>query len=95
MKSHFHLFTGGLPYPGIQNHELPKYLLAGNRLEKPDICSDELYELMCHCWKERREDRPNFSDICERLDPKKNRIYIDFTELSIVFPPTCAPGCSQ
>jgi hypothetical protein len=47
-----------------------------------------LYEMMLQCWATDPDDRPNFSDICKRLD--RNRIYIDFTELSptYVFPPT-------
>ncbi|XP_070506941.1 uncharacterized protein [Chironomus tepperi] len=81
---------GGFPYPTIQNHELLSFLKSGKRLEKPENCSDVLYELMLQCWTTDPDDRPNFSDICKKLDPNKNRIYIDFSELSpnYVFPPT-------
>jgi hypothetical protein len=93
---HFY-FPGGLPYPTVQNNELLNYLQSGQRLEKPEICSDSLYELMLNCWASNRDDRPNFRDICDRLDPKKNKIYIDFSELSptYVFPPTSGPGCQN
>lgn len=72
----------------MQNIEILKYLQEGHRLEKPEICSESLYELMLDCWQGNRDDRPNFRDICDKLDPKKTRIYIDFSELSptYVFP---------
>jgi len=59
-------------------------------LERPENCSDTLYELMLHCWENDPEDRPDFDDIYRKLDPNKNKIYIDFSELSpsYVFPPT-------
>jgi len=81
--------TGGFPYPTVQNHELLNFLKSGTRLEKPENCSDSLYELMLQCWTTDPDDRPNFSDICKKLDPNKNKIYIDFSELSpnYVFPP--------
>lgn len=90
IKALIFLFAGGFPYPTVQNHELLNYLKTGQRLERPDNCSETLYELMLQCWATDPEDRPNFSDICKKLDPIKSRIYIDFSELSptYVFPPT-------
>jgi hypothetical protein len=80
--------AGGFPYPTVQNHELLNFLKSGQRLERPENCSETLYEVMLHCWATDPDDRPNFSDICKKLD--RNRIYIDFSELSptYVFPPT-------
>lgn len=65
-------------------------LYTGQRLEKPEICSEEVYELMLSCWKANPDERPDFSDIKKKLDPNKSKIYIDFSELSptYVFPPT-------
>lgn len=83
-------FAGGFPYPTVSNHELLNYLKAGERLERPENCSETLYALMLQCWATDPNDRPDFSDICHKLDPNKNKIYIDFSELSpnYVFPPT-------
>ena len=36
------LFKGGIPYPGISNKEFAKLLKTGYRMEKPDMCSDEM-----------------------------------------------------
>lgn len=62
----------------------------GNRLDRPENCSDTLYELMLHCWSADSDDRPDFGEICRKLDPNRSKIYIDFSELSpnYVFPPT-------
>lgn len=94
INSYFHLFifrsAGGFPYPTVSNHELLNFLKDGKRLEKPENCSDALYKLMLHCWTTDPDNRPDFDDICQTLDPNVNRIYIDFSELNpnYVFPPT-------
>jgi len=33
---------GMTPYPGVPNHEIYEYLFHGQRLKKPQDCSDEL-----------------------------------------------------
>jgi hypothetical protein len=38
-------------------------LSQGYRLEKPDNCSAEVYDLMLRCWQEDPEDRPSFSNL--------------------------------
>lgn len=82
--------TGGFPYPTVGNHELLAYLSSGQRLQRPENCSEQLYELMKHCWTENPEDRPYFSDIVAKLEPAHQRIYVDFNDLgpNYVFPPT-------
>lgn len=80
---------GGYPYPTVSNHELLSYLHNGNRLERPENCTSELYELMQNCWKPDPDDRPSFQEISKSLEPHR-RIYIDFNEIepTYVFPPT-------
>ena len=39
---HVSLYLGGAPYPTISNHELLGALKAGYRMEKPQMCSDEM-----------------------------------------------------
>lgn len=83
-------FTGGFPYPTVSNHELLNFLKSGSRLDRPENCSETLYELMLQCWTTDPNDRPDFHMISSKLDPNRNMIYIDFGELSpnYVFPPT-------
>nr|XP_029729484.1 fibroblast growth factor receptor 3-like [Aedes albopictus] len=80
---------GGYPYPTVSNHELLEFLHNGNRLDRPENCSTELYDLMLHCWMAETDDRPSFDEIFKSLNPHR-RIYIDFNEIepTYVFPPT-------
>ncbi|PFX14962.1 Fibroblast growth factor receptor 1-A [Stylophora pistillata] len=59
---------GGTPYPTISNQRLLKALNSGHRMEKPQICSDDMYDLMRQCWKEKPSERPLFSSIREQLE---------------------------
>ena len=34
---------GGIPYPGISNKEVYNLLKTGYRMDKPDMCSDEMW----------------------------------------------------
>ncbi|KAJ7393668.1 hypothetical protein OS493_003324 [Desmophyllum pertusum] len=51
---------GGVPYPTLTNAELCKLLKTGYRMERPDMCCDEVYELMTECWSEEPCTRPSF-----------------------------------
>ncbi|TKR69181.1 hypothetical protein L596_021368 [Steinernema carpocapsae] len=47
----YEIFTlGDAPYFSIQPTDMMKYLEDGNRLEKPEICPAEIYDLMSECW---------------------------------------------
>ncbi|XP_050072569.1 uncharacterized protein LOC126560654 [Anopheles maculipalpis] len=80
---------GGYPYPSVSNHELFAYLQEGKRLERPENCTPEVYDLMLQCWREDPNERPSFQQISKHLQPHK-KIYIDFNEIepTYVFPPT-------
>lgn len=69
-----------------------KYLADGNRMQRPEICSEQLYKLMVQCWSECPLDRPFFSDIVQKLETtqKDEHIYVNFDEIApnYVFPPT-------
>uniref|UniRef100_A0A182UEF3 Protein kinase domain-containing protein n=1 Tax=Anopheles melas TaxID=34690 RepID=A0A182UEF3_9DIPT len=80
---------GGYPYPSVSNHELFAYLQEGKRLERPENCTVDVYDLMLQCWREDPNERPSFQQISKHLQPHK-KIYIDFNEIepTYVFPPT-------
>ncbi|XP_074676697.1 tyrosine-protein kinase Mer isoform X1 [Strix aluco] len=59
---------GMTPYPGVQNHEIYEYLFHGQRLKKPEDCSDELYEIMSVCWRADPATRPTFSQLKVHLE---------------------------
>ncbi|XP_034472866.1 vascular endothelial growth factor receptor 2 [Drosophila innubila] len=78
---------GASPYPTISNSELIPFLLSGNRLERPDICTPQVYTIMLQCWLEDPEERPTFDALYKVLSPKTT--YVDINSLSddYVFPP--------
>ncbi|XP_070574817.1 tyrosine-protein kinase receptor Tie-1-like [Ptychodera flava] len=55
---------GSTPYGRLSPSEIVRKVKDGHRLPKPIHCSDEFYQVMQACWKEQREERPTFSDIC-------------------------------
>ncbi|CAH3193934.1 unnamed protein product, partial [Porites evermanni] len=70
---------GGVPYPTMTNTELYRELNSGYRMEKPDMSSDEVYQLMTDCWKEEPKARPSFYQLIEKLEiiMQKDAPYLD------------------
>lgn len=63
------IFTlGGSPYPGIPVERLFDLLKSGYRMEKPQVCPKETYEIMVKCWYENPAHRPSFADLVLELD---------------------------
>ncbi|PAV84342.1 hypothetical protein WR25_08956 [Diploscapter pachys] len=54
---------GQRPYHDIASSDLMAYLKEGNRLPKPELCPDEMYELMEKCWSINPEDRLSFDEL--------------------------------
>ncbi|XP_063698328.1 tyrosine-protein kinase receptor torso [Culicoides brevitarsis] len=64
----YEIFTlGNDPYPSIPTNKLLDALKAGYRLEKPQNCSDTVYNLMESCWLENPNQRPDFTEIKQML----------------------------
>lgn len=59
---------GGTPYPTLDPRDLLRELKQGYRMEKPDNCSDQLYQVMLKCWEELPDKRPTFSNLRTILD---------------------------
>nr|XP_023017357.1 platelet-derived growth factor receptor alpha-like [Leptinotarsa decemlineata]XP_023017358.1 platelet-derived growth factor receptor alpha-like [Leptinotarsa decemlineata]XP_023017360.1 platelet-derived growth factor receptor alpha-like [Leptinotarsa decemlineata] len=80
---------GAFPYENTVDGMVLPSLKMGNRLERPGICTDELYSLMLRCWCEWPNERPSFEELVELLDVKKRKVYVDFSEISprYDFPP--------
>jgi len=70
---------GSVPYPGLQPSEVMKKVNAGYRLEKPEHCKRELYNIMVKCWEKEPKDRPAFSDLVRDFETLlvKEMDYID------------------
>ncbi|XP_069467136.1 proto-oncogene tyrosine-protein kinase receptor Ret [Ambystoma mexicanum] len=70
---------GGNPYPGIAPERLFNLLKTGYRMERPENCSEEMYNLMLRCWKQEPDKRSTFAEISKELEKMmvKSRDYLD------------------
>lgn len=57
--SHSHYFILFLHFAQVRD---------GYRLEKPEHCRRELYNIMYYCWAKDPQDRPSFSELVKLLD---------------------------
>ncbi|XP_031352400.1 angiopoietin-1 receptor-like isoform X2 [Photinus pyralis] len=81
---------GAFPYGNVADAKIVTYLQSGERLERPEVCTDELYSLMLRCWSRATQLRPSFQELVHLLDSRKKHIYVDFGQLNplYMFPPT-------
>jgi serine/threonine protein kinase len=63
------LFTlGQVPYAGLRaDSELFNKIKDGYRLEKPEYCTEKLYDLMLSCWFVVQNLRPSFERLANVL----------------------------
>ncbi|KAJ8024538.1 Tyrosine-protein kinase ABL2 [Holothuria leucospilota] len=51
------------PYQGMAPREVIVRVKAGYRLEQPEGCPNEVYDIMCQCWQYEPSHRPTFESI--------------------------------
>ena len=56
---------GSTPYPGMSGSEVMKKVREGQRLEKPEHCDREIYNMMFYCWDKDPSERPTFTDLVQ------------------------------
>uniref|UniRef100_A0A0K0FNZ7 Tyrosine-protein kinase receptor torso (inferred by orthology to a D. melanogaster protein) n=1 Tax=Strongyloides venezuelensis TaxID=75913 RepID=A0A0K0FNZ7_STRVS len=54
---------GEVPFDEIEPTELLDHITKGNRPQRPEFASEEIYNIMHRCWKENPEDRPTFDEL--------------------------------
>ncbi|XP_035212652.1 tyrosine kinase receptor Cad96Ca-like isoform X2 [Stegodyphus dumicola] len=59
---------GSTPYPGLSANEVIRKVRDGYRLEKPDHCRREMYNIMFYCWDKDPKQRPSFGELVSLLD---------------------------
>ncbi|XP_068709736.1 uncharacterized protein [Montipora foliosa] len=59
---------GSSPYPGIAGRDIHKLIRNGYRMDKPENCSQQIYQLMMSCWAANPKDRPSFTDLRNDLE---------------------------
>ena len=85
------LLTGGqLPYAFVQSdEEVAQRVCSGERLPRPDGCSDELWRIIEECWGQNPKGRPRFSAIASELVQFKTQ-----ESTTVIAPPMIRPGGS-
>lgn len=58
---------GELPYGDMKPEDLNDFIERGDRLEKPEGCLDDVYDIMLSCWASGPADRPSFDTLKDRL----------------------------
>ncbi|EDW13718.1 tyrosine kinase receptor Cad96Ca [Drosophila mojavensis] len=71
---------GSTPYPGISAADVMRKVRDGYRLEKPEHCRRELYNIMYYCWSQDANERPTFAEIIKMLE-KLLHTEMDYIEL--------------
>ena len=56
------------PYPGVDLTEVYHLLEKGYRMECPEGCPQNVYELMMRCWLWSSGERPTFQEINNALE---------------------------
>ncbi|XP_026482534.1 tyrosine kinase receptor Cad96Ca-like [Ctenocephalides felis] len=59
---------GSTPYPGLSAADVMRKVRDGHRLDKPEHCKRELYNIMYYCWAREPADRPGFPECAELLE---------------------------
>ncbi|XP_037797711.1 tyrosine kinase receptor Cad96Ca-like [Penaeus monodon] len=59
---------GSTPYPGMGAAEVMRKVKAGYRLEKPEHCRREIYNIMYYCWDKDSKERPSFTELVHTLE---------------------------
>lgn len=59
---------GSTPYPGLSAGDVMRKVREGHRLEKPEHCRRELYNIMYYCWEAEPSARPDFPECVSMLE---------------------------
>ncbi|XP_024070757.2 tyrosine-protein kinase SYK isoform X1 [Terrapene carolina triunguis] len=54
---------GQKPYKGMKGSEVAQMIERGERMESPETCPTEVYDLMKLCWTYKIDERPGFSAV--------------------------------
>ncbi len=62
------IFThGGIPYPGMMNLDIVKFLQEKKTMQVPKDCPLLIVNLITKCWEYEGTQRPSFQEIVETL----------------------------
>ena len=64
---YYGLSTDRSSYSGLSTDGLLKFLKDERKMEKPDDCPDEFYDLVIKCWSQELDDRQTFAKLFELI----------------------------
>uniref|UniRef100_A0A3Q0RZ82 Tyrosine-protein kinase n=1 Tax=Amphilophus citrinellus TaxID=61819 RepID=A0A3Q0RZ82_AMPCI len=67
---------GQKPYKGMKGNDVLQMIESGKRMEAPEKCPPEMYELMKTCWTYKANERPGFSVV----EPRLREYYYDIAQ---------------
>ncbi|XP_055925701.1 tyrosine-protein kinase CSK-like [Argiope bruennichi] len=59
---------GRVPYPRIPLADVVKHVEKGYRMEAPEGCPSDIYDIMKQAWDLEPDNRPTFADVLKRLE---------------------------
>ncbi|CAL8095527.1 unnamed protein product [Calicophoron daubneyi] len=68
---------GKTPYPGIELQDVYVLLEKGKRMDRPQGCPENVYQLMLQCWQWLPEQRPTFGMIRNQLEAMQKSASIE------------------
>ena len=60
----------------IDLHKLLHFLDTGNRLAMPELCPDEVFQIMTQCWHLDHHSRPSFQSLKDQLEEVQNESHL-------------------
>ncbi|CAH2989231.1 unnamed protein product [Chilo suppressalis] len=72
---------GKQPYGDIRGIEAIQIVENGQRLERPENCPDEIYQVMLDCWAYNPDARPTFSNLVDVFS--RHPDYVNISQLAL------------
>jgi hypothetical protein len=60
--------NGARPYPKLSNLEVADFISEEKRMNKPENCPDNVFEIMTKCWAQLPQGRPTFEVILNEIE---------------------------
>lgn len=86
------LFTrGAIPYETVQNWDIILFLQNKRRLNKPQYCPNNIWNVVMACWNELPTDRPRFDYLKLKLEKSLKELQNQEAPTSTDYPNLYAP----
>ncbi|XP_047042375.1 tyrosine-protein kinase Shark [Helicoverpa zea] len=72
---------GKQPYGDMRGMEAIQIVESGKRLERPEDCPDEIYQVMLDCWAYNPDVRPTFSQLVDVFSQHPD--YVNISQLAL------------